>query len=260
MATTIDDQNAVKRPRVHEQVIHVLLKRIIRGELPVGAKLSTERALSAEFQVNRATVREALRYLENLELIAIRQGDGAYVKNFQESGNLETAKALMHVDDAMRFEVLTAILEVRRISSPEVAYAAALRRSPDHLAQLQQVALHSPDLPILERDKRVHHIIGLASGNILHILMTNFYEDFFYDFGYLYFQNDRNIKRSEAFHRDIYHAIRDQNAGMARDIMRDVLQYAEQAVLEEIERKAVTGLVTSGGLSYTKDKSDWSNQ
>jgi GntR family transcriptional repressor for pyruvate dehydrogenase complex len=260
MTAPSDHSAPAKRARIHERVCRILLKRIIRGEIPIGAKLSTERALAAEFQVNRATVREALRYLENLELIAIRQGDGAYVKNFQESGNLETAKALMHVDDAMRFEVLTAILEVRRISSPEVAYAAALRRSPDHLAQLQQVALHSPDLPILERDKRVHHIIGLASGNILQVLMTNFYEEFFYEFGHLYFEDRANMERSEAFHRDIYQAIREQNAGVARDIMRDVLQYAEQAVLKELERNAVTGSVAIGGYSYAKDQDYWSNQ
>jgi GntR family transcriptional regulator, transcriptional repressor for pyruvate dehydrogenase complex len=260
MTAPSDHRAPAKRARIHERVSRILLKRIIRGEIPIGARLSTERALAAEFQVNRATVREALRYLENLELIAIRQGDGAYVKNFLESGNLETAKAVMHVDDAMRLEVLTAILEVRRINSPAVAYAAALRRSPDHLARLQQVALHSPDLPILERDKNVHHIIGLASGNILQILMTNFYQDFFYDFGHLYFLNDNNIKRSEAFHRDIYHAIRDQNAGMARDIMRDVLQYAEQAIREEIESPAVTDSLAFGGHSNTKENDYWSNQ
>jgi len=249
-----------KRARMHERVSRVLLQRIIRGTLPVGSKLSTERALAAEFQVNRATVREALRYLENLELIAIRQGDGAYVQSFLESGNLEMAKALMHVDETMRREVLSAILEVRRINSPEVAYAAALRRSSVHLKQLEQAALHSPNLPILERDKRVHHIIGLASGNILQILMTNFYEDFFYSFGHLYFGNEKNRHRSQVFHRDIYHAICEQNAGVARDIMQDVLQYAEHAVLEEIESKAVTGSVAAGGYPRHRNSPNWLNQ
>lgn len=241
MTQTIQNQRTDKRPRIHERVIRVLLTRIIRGEMPVGAKLATERALAAEFQVNRATVREALRYLENLKLIAIRQGDGAYVKNYLESGNLETAKAMVHVDDATRLEVLSAILEIRRINSPEVAYAAALKRSPVHLQQLEKTVLHSPDLPVLERDKRVHHIIGLASGNILQILMTNFYEEFFYYFGHLYFENNANINRSEAFHRDIYHAICDQNASVAREMMRDVLLYAEEAIYRAIEIPAPAG-------------------
>lgn len=88
-----------RRPRTHERVIQVLLQRIFRGKIAVGDKLATERTLAQEFQVNRATVREALRYLENLELIAIRQGDGAHVRNFRESGNLEIAKALMQVEE-----------------------------------------------------------------------------------------------------------------------------------------------------------------
>jgi|GEM_PF-147934 len=260
MAITSDHPISTKRPRAHEQVIHVLLKRIIRGELPVGSKLATERAMAATFQVNRATVREALRYLEHLDLVAIRQGDGAYVKNFLHSRNPETAKALMHVDDAMRHEILSAILEVRRINSPEVAHAAALKRSPDHLAQLREVALDRRDLSILERDKRVHHVIGLASGNIVQILMTNFYEDFFYEFGHLYFENRTNIARSEAFHQEIYHAIREQNAGVARDIMRDVLQYAEHAIFQEIERHGGKSLVAASGASETRNGAYWSNQ
>jgi GntR family transcriptional repressor for pyruvate dehydrogenase complex len=230
MATTIADQNPTRRPRAHEQVIHLLFKRIIRGELPVGSKLSTERALATEFQVNRATVREALRFLENLELVGIRQGDGAYVKNFLESGNLDIAKAMVSVDEGMRLEVLRALLEVRRINSPEVAYAAALNRSPDHLERLERVAFRQEHIPVMERDKAIHHIIGLASGNIIQILMTNFCERFFYDFGDLYFNAPENQVRSQQFHQDIFQAIRDQNAGVARDIMREVLLYAEKAI------------------------------
>lgn len=260
MTVTSHHPTPEKRARMHERVSRILLQRIIRGELRVGTKLATERALAIEFQVNRATVREALRYLENLELVAIRQGDGAYVKSVLESGNLETAKAVMHVDDAMRFDVLTALLEVRRINGPEVAYAAALKRSSAHLQQLEQVTRHRPDMPILERDKRVHRIIGQASGNMLQILMTNFFEDFFDAFGPPYFDQKKNCQRTEKFHWDIYHAIRDQNAGMARDMMRDVLQYAEQAVLEEIGKKAKAGAETIEENFYGIDNHNWSNQ
>ena len=39
MTTTSDHPISAKRPRAHEQVIHVLLQRIIRGELPVGSRV-----------------------------------------------------------------------------------------------------------------------------------------------------------------------------------------------------------------------------
>ena len=135
---------AIKRPRINEQLIRILLQRIVHGEYPLGDKLPTERALAAEFAVNRATVREALRYLEALELIAVRQGDGAWVKDYRSSGNLEIAKALMALDNSMRVEIFRALLEVRRIVSPEIAYAAALRRSARQLQQLFKIVFDSP--------------------------------------------------------------------------------------------------------------------
>jgi hypothetical protein len=124
------------------------------------------------------------------------------------------------------------------------------------VARLQQ-ALNERRKPL--RGSRIL-VIGLASGNIVQILMTNFYEDFFYDFGHLYFENSTNIARSEAFHRDIYHAIREQNAGVARDIMRDVLEYAEQAIFRELERNAVPTSMATGKHLHNRDDINWSNQ
>ncbi len=128
----------------------MLLGRIFRGEMTAGAKLPTERALARAFAVNRATVREALRYLENLELIAVRQGDGNYVQDFLASGNLQVAKEMIQVDGHRRQEVLAALMEVRRNNLPEMAYAAALRRTPAQLRQLEKTARQSPVLGHLQ--------------------------------------------------------------------------------------------------------------
>jgi GntR family transcriptional regulator, transcriptional repressor for pyruvate dehydrogenase complex len=228
---------AIRRPRMHEQFIDILLRRMVRGEYPVGGKLPTERAMAAEFGVNRATVREALRHLENLELIAVRQGDGAWIKDYRESGNLQTAKALLQVDVAMQREVFTAVLEVRRMVCPEIAYMAALRRTQAHLDPLQRLAWEMPELAISERDKQVHRHIGRASGNLIYALNTNFYEDFFDYAEELYFADPINARRSERFHREIYTAIEKQNASEAREVMAEVLAYAESAVYAALARK-----------------------
>ena len=241
---------SVRPGRTHEKVTRALLGQLFRGTIAPGEKLPTERAMAGTFAVNRATVREALRYLEHLDLIAIRQGDGAYAKHFLESRNLETAKAMLRVDTGLRREVLAAVLEIRRINSPEIAYAAALKRSPDHLRQLQQAAFPDEEIAIMERDKHVHRIISRASGNILHVLMTNFCQDFFDDFGHLYFAREANCRRSVRFHRVIFNAIRDQNAGVARDVMREALQYAERAVYDALGQE--TAADPRGGLSSRK--------
>lgn len=232
---------ALRRPRIHEQVIEILLRRMVRGQYPVDSKMPTERALAAEFGVNRATVREALRYLEHLELIKVRQGDGAWVKDYRESGNLQTAKALLQVDAAMQREVFTAVLEVRRMVCPEIAYMAALRRTQAHLDPLRRLAWEAPELAILERDKQVHRHIGRASGNLIYVLNTNFYEDFFDYAEELYFADPGNARRSERFHREIYTAIEKQNASEAREVMAEVLAYAENAVYAALARRERTG-------------------
>lgn len=237
---TADRHHPTRRPRIHEHVIQVLLKKIFRGEVAVGDKLPTERALAGSFGVNRATVREALRHLETLELVAIRQGDGAYVRNFLESGNLEVVKAMSRVDVTLRREVLTALMEVRRNNLPAVAYTAALKRSARQLERLAETAFNRSDMDIMERDKTVHHIIGLASGNILNVLLINFFEDFYFDFGDLYFARKQHRRRSEKFHREIYEAIANQNAGHAREIMHAALLYAEKAVMTEILKRGPT--------------------
>jgi DNA-binding FadR family transcriptional regulator len=48
-----------------------------------------------QLNVNRHTLREALRKLDALDLVSIRQGDGIYVRDFRESGNLELLKYLL---------------------------------------------------------------------------------------------------------------------------------------------------------------------
>lgn len=234
-----------KRTRAHEKIIRVMLRQIFRGELTVGSKLPTERTLARTFELNRATVREALRHLENLELIAIRQGDGAYVRNFLESGNLQVVKEMIRVDITMQREVLTALMEVRRTNMAEMAYTAALRRSPAHLQDLEKAALHCSDQSVMMRDQQIHHIIARASGNILNVLLINFFEDLFQDFGALYFEDGRHCRRSEKFHREIYAAVAQQHAGQARSIMRDVLQYAEAAVVASLneQQQAAQGII-----------------
>ena len=83
----------ITRSRLHEEIVTIIQKQIMNGAIPPGSKLPPEREMAQTLNVNRATVREALRKLENLDLIEIRHGDGLYAKNYLESGNLDLIKA-----------------------------------------------------------------------------------------------------------------------------------------------------------------------
>ncbi|MCZ6528767.1 MAG: GntR family transcriptional regulator [Chloroflexi bacterium] len=61
------------------QIAEGLLDRIEAGELVPGDRLPAERELSRALSVNRMTLRNALRVLEQQGLLIRRQGDGTYV-------------------------------------------------------------------------------------------------------------------------------------------------------------------------------------
>jgi GntR family transcriptional regulator, transcriptional repressor for pyruvate dehydrogenase complex len=231
----------LSRSRLYEKIAALLLKKIIKGEMKVGQKLPTERNLALTLAVNRSTVREALKKLESLDVIEIRHGDGVYVKNYLESPNLELVNALFYLDDTLDTEILMTLLEVRRILVPEMASIAALKRSDDHIKTLEGIAFHSQNSPVKIRDMMVHHTIALASGNILYLILLNFFDSIFVDFGHIYFDNPENARRSERFHKEIYESIKHADPKGSKQIMLDVLIYAEQAIREYIQTSKEKG-------------------
>jgi GntR family transcriptional regulator len=68
------------RPRLRSiSVQDELRQRIDQGRFPAGSRLPSEPELAAELGVSRATLREALRALEDEGLLRRRQGSGTYV-------------------------------------------------------------------------------------------------------------------------------------------------------------------------------------
>lgn len=225
------------RSRLHEEIVTIIQKKIMSGKIVPGDKLPTERELAENFNVNRATVREALRKLENLDLVEIRHGDGLYVKNYLESGNFDLIKAAFNMDGGN--EVMINILEARRYVVPQMAYLAAQRRTTEDVDELERI-IFKEDLTMLDKDIKVHQTIARATHNLVCTISLNFFNQIFRDYGYLYFDDERNVERSRLFHTEIYEAIKNQKPEDARRIMSDVMTYAEEAVKASLESKKLT--------------------
>src|SRR5215469_15921254 len=131
----------VEKQRVAEEIAEQLRSLILNGQYPPGSKLPPERELSKRLRVNRASLREALKKLEHLGLVRIRQGDGTRVQNFMETGGIELVQHLLPLGGG-KPELIRDLLEFRRIFGRELAKLAALRGSKDKdgLARLRAVA------------------------------------------------------------------------------------------------------------------------
>ncbi|MFJ8625197.1 GntR family transcriptional regulator [Kitasatospora sp. NPDC093550] len=73
---------AAERPRtpLYRSLARRLQERIDTGAYPAGTRLPSEPELSAEFGVNRLTVRQAVAELERAAVVEIRRGVGTFVR------------------------------------------------------------------------------------------------------------------------------------------------------------------------------------
>ncbi len=78
----------------YKAVTHTLLRNIFQNRLKPGDKLSTERELSIEMDVDRTSLRIALKQLESMQVLDIKQGDGIYVKNYLQNAGIDFLRML----------------------------------------------------------------------------------------------------------------------------------------------------------------------
>jgi GntR family transcriptional repressor for pyruvate dehydrogenase complex len=99
--------------------------------------------------VNRASLREALKKLEHMGLVKIRQGDGTRVQDFMASAGIDLLSHLIPVvQSGAQLELVRDVMEFRRIYAREVARLAAARATDDDLEGLLRIAeaCDAPDL------------------------------------------------------------------------------------------------------------------
>ncbi len=117
---------------IAETLFRELRARILRGELPVGARLPGERELAATYDTNRNTLREAFRKLEHARLITVRHGQGVTVADFRQTGTLDLLTPLLEAapDFGEAVHILEDILPARLLVI-ELAARVAVRRATE---------------------------------------------------------------------------------------------------------------------------------
>src|SRR5215475_4630576 len=130
----------IEKQRVAEEIAGQLRDLILTGQYVAGDKLPPERNLAKELGVNRSSLREALKKLEHLGLVRIRQGDGTRVQDFMQTGGIDLVSHLVPLAEGGHLALLSDVLEFRRIYGREVARLAAERADLDDLKKLDEIA------------------------------------------------------------------------------------------------------------------------
>lgn len=167
----------IKRLTVSDQVFSQLREKILVEEYKPGERLPSERELSETFGVNRSSVREALKRLEQVRLVRVRQGEGSVVLDFRVHAGFEMLRDIVLAGGRINGVAVRSIFEFRTMIGPTIARLAAMRIEERELEQLEGIvdAIDTEEdigqFQMLEFE--FHHTMARASENLALLLILN---------------------------------------------------------------------------------------
>jgi GntR family transcriptional repressor for pyruvate dehydrogenase complex len=149
----------IERVAVNEQILSRLKQFLQSNQLKVGAKLPSERQLSAMLKVSRHSVREALSALSILGVISSEQGKGTYLAS-QFPSPIDRPEQILTLQEGSR---LVYLWEARSALEPYTASLAAVHASDVHLRKASEcLALMRKSLTDREEFARNDMLFHLA--------------------------------------------------------------------------------------------------
>lgn len=223
--------------------MHEIRDGILSGTWKAGERLPGEREIAARLGVNRSSVREALKKLEQLRLVAIRPGGGALVTPV-EGASIEILRHLLFAGGRLDRVVAEQILDFRELLVVGAIRLAMERASDDELAEARALVarIGAPGTTLDEHLAVTERLFGVAvraSRNLVLALVRNA----------LLSHADpalRATRRSVLLSvetlapiaRDIDAALAERDGRRIEDAVRRLLRSARPSVLEALEHAA----------------------
>src|SRR3984885_1486321 len=128
------DFEVIRKGKVYEEVAKQI-ERLILKKLKPGDKLPSERELAEMLQVSRSSIRDAIRGLELVGLVEPRQGAGTIVREL----SAETLVNPFATALKQRKEMVSELLDFRKMLEPPLAARAATHAGEDEIAEMEEI-------------------------------------------------------------------------------------------------------------------------
>jgi DNA-binding FadR family transcriptional regulator len=226
----------VRKQSLSDAVFEQLRNQIVSGEMIPGSPLPAERVLCEALGVNRGSVREALKRLEQSRLVSVRHGGTSHVLDYRASAGLDLlAELIVTPAGAVDTRVVRAIVEMRSALAPDIARLAAERARPAHHDALERSAVaiesNADDLPTLQglAADFWSHLVD-ASDNLAYRLAYNSLRATYDHCRELFTQVMADEIGDVARYRAIAAAVRRRDAHTAETLARDLIQRGERGI------------------------------
>ncbi len=228
----------IRKSRLSEEVLKRLQSMIIGGTFKEGEQLPSERELSEQFQVSRASIREALRVLEALGFLKpqVGTGGGIFVNKVSIEALLNPFSEIL----ASEQTVIIEMLEFRKLLETEIAKIAAERRTDNDLKNIalsiekMRSDIASGGLGV-EGDTAFHSALATAAGNSVFEKMLALARNMLIKTQETTLIIKDQPEKSLKDHIGIFNAVKDGKAELAEELMLEHLLKA-QANAEKIRK------------------------
>jgi len=223
--------------RLYQDLARRLMDELVSGRYDVGDRLPAERELSAQFNVSRPTVREAVIALEVQGLVEVRVGSGAYVKRLPGKHDIPGF-------NISAFE----LTEARLLFEGEAAALAATTITEEGLAELsalvEEIERENRNPHGTEKADRAFHLaIARATRNAAVAEAVEHLWDLRADSPESALLHEKarsaNIKPVVTEHTAVLEALRARDPAAARSAMRTHLASVLDSLLFATEEKAI---------------------
>jgi GntR family transcriptional repressor for pyruvate dehydrogenase complex len=181
MQSTDMFKTANKSEKVSDRIIAQIRDAILSGQLKPGDKLASEKELMTQFEVSKATMREALRVLEVIGLIEIRKGTagGAFVAEVDMKTTIHSLINFIHFQPVSILEITM----LRYLIEPTVAQVAAAKITDEDVLNLKKIIGETIESGGFELSKEIgfHRYLARMAGNTLLTLLIDFIDNLLED-------------------------------------------------------------------------------
>lgn len=228
----------IKKIPAYRVLADAIIEQILDGRLREGEQLPTEAKLCEIFGVNRSTVREGIRALEEANLLRREHAKKMVISRPSDRDvgkQFERALILQEVGFAELWEAMTVLEPTMAGLAAERSHAAGLERLEANLRETEKALQEGRS--VVELDIEFHALVASLSANRALVLARDPISHLFYPFFQAVMLRVPTAgRRLLEAHRSIVDAIRKGDAPAAQEWMRKhVRDFRRGAKLAELD-------------------------
>ncbi len=211
---------------------------ILSGKISIGQKLPSERELALQLGVSRPVVHEGLLHMEAKGLVTMIPRVGTLVNDYRREGSLALLDSLVHYHRGrMDAGLFKSLLQMRYLVELETARLAALYRTEAHLTEfgvlLENERNSDPrdNEAVTGLDFSFHHLVAIASGNMIYPLLLNSFREVYTNFTSIFFRDSTVAAEVFCSHEMMVEAMAARDWKKTVKIMKRVIDHGERHLI-----------------------------